>query len=167
LDIDNATETAERLKNRVLAEVFPLLAQGFWEDCERRRTMVRRPTEQDLADIFEATVTLLYRLLFLLHAESRKLLPVHEAPYREASLLKIMADIAEQAGTVESETAARLADPWSATETTLYDRLARLCRAIDRGEPTLNVPACRGGLFASLPSPAGRGAGGEGFGCLR
>ena len=126
--------------------------------------MVRRPTEQDLADIFEATVTLLYRLLFLLHAESRKLLPVHEAPYREASLLKIMADIAEQAGTVESETAARLADPWSATETTLYDRLARLCRAIDRGEPTLNVPACRGGLFASLPSPAGRGAGGEGGG---
>jgi hypothetical protein len=178
---DYAKEIGERLKNRIFVEIFPHLAQGFLEDRTRRLGNGKRPTgqkgtgsersaasvpspptEEELTDIYEATLTLLYRLLFLLYAESRDLLPIREAPYREASLRKIKEEIAEKAGIAESESAARLAKAWSATETTLYDRLARLCQAMDQGEPTLNVPVYNGGLFGSPPSPSGRGAGGEG-----
>ena len=60
------------------------------------RTIAARP--DGLHDTYEATLTLLYRLLFLLYAESRNLLPIREAPSRAASLTKIKEEIADKAG---------------------------------------------------------------------
>ena len=165
-----AKQLGERLKERIFVTIFPHLAQGFLEDRKRRMGLARRPTEDELDEVFAATLTLLYRLLFLLYAESRDLLPIREAAYRQASLTKIKEEIAEKAGIAESESADRLAKHFSATETAIYDRLSRLCSAMDRGEPALNVPVYNGGLFLTLSSPAGRtqpdgrGAGGEGEG---
>ncbi|NQT12818.1 MAG: hypothetical protein HQ582_08715, partial [Planctomycetes bacterium] len=95
---DYAKQLGERLKNRVFVDIFPYLARGFLEDRERRLGIGRRPSEEELRDAYEATLTLLYRLLFLLFAEARDLLPIREAPYREASLKKIKQEIAEKAG---------------------------------------------------------------------
>lgn len=111
----------------------------------------REPTEAELADIFEATLTLLYRLLFLLFAESRDLLPIREAPYQAASLKKIKDEIADKAGVAESEVAERLNKVYSAKDTTLYDRLCKLFEAMDKGNPLLNVPTYNGGLFNTTP----------------
>ena len=121
------------------------------EDRKRRLGTGRHPSEEERTEIYEATLTLLYRLLFLLYAESRDLLPIREAPYREASLKKIKEEIAEKAGIAESEAADRLAKFYSATQTSLYDRLVRLCEAMDRGEASLNVPEYNGGLFVTRP----------------
>jgi hypothetical protein len=144
---DYAKQLGERLKERVFVTIFPHLAQGFLEDRRASLGLRTPPTDEELRDTFEATLTLLYRLLFLLYAESRDLLPIREAPYYEASLKKIKGEIAEKAGIAESEAGARLRKAYSACETTLYDRLSRLFQAMDQGDPSLNVPVYNGGLF--------------------
>ncbi len=171
-----AKRLGERLKDRIFVTIFPHLAQGFLEDRRRRMNLRRQPKDDELIDIYEATLTLLYRLLFLLYAESRDLLPIREGPYREASLKKIKEEIADKAGIAESEVAARIDKAFSATETGLYDRLQRLCAAMDHGDPSLNLPTYNGGLFSSgvdaLSSAADAlssgadalGAGGSAFG---
>jgi hypothetical protein len=120
-------------------------------DRTQRLGQKKEPTEAELADIFEATLTLLYRLLFLLFAESRDLLPIREAPYQAASLKKIKDEIADKAGVAESEVAERLNKVYSAKDTTLYDRLCKLFEAMDKGNPLLNVPTYNGGLFNTTP----------------
>src|SRR5205807_699343 len=95
---DYAKRLGERLKERIFVTIFPHLAQGFLEDRKQRLGLKKAPTDDELRDLFEATLTLLYRLLFLLYAESRDLLPIREAPYRQASLKKIKEEIAARAG---------------------------------------------------------------------
>lgn len=146
-----AKQLGERLKQRIFETIFPHLAQGFLEDRKRRLGIKRPPTDDELHDTYEATLTLLYRLLFLLFAESRDLLPIREAPYRAASLTKIKEEIAERAGIAETEVEIRLEKAYSATETAIFERLLRLCAAMDRGDPSLNVPIYNGGLFITRP----------------
>ncbi len=148
---DYAKQLGERLKQRIFETIFPHLAQGFLEDRKRRMGIKRQPSDDDLRDAYEATLTLLYRLLFLLYAESRDLLPIREAPYHAASLTKVKEEIAEKAGIAETEVADRLARAYSASDTNLYDRSQRLCAAMDRGDPSLNVPIYNGGLFITHP----------------
>jgi hypothetical protein len=151
-----AKRLGERLKERIFVSIFPHLAQGFLQDRKHRLGQNKQATEQELAEIFEATLTLLYRLLFLLYAESRDLIPVREAPYRAASLKKLKEEIAERAGVAESGVTERLQKVYSSKETTLYDRLCRLFLAMDKGDPILNVPTYNGGLFntpASVTRP--------------
>jgi type I restriction-modification system DNA methylase subunit len=108
-------------------------------------------TTEELSDIYEATLTLLYRLLFLLYAESRDLLPVREGPYGEASLKKIKEEIAAKAGISLEEVDAPLEKTYSGKETALHDRLETLFKAMDKGDPVLNVPTYNGGLFSTTP----------------
>ncbi len=101
----------ERLKGRVFDEIFPHFARGFilharqtgqidanlesMEDEERNRL---------LEPYFSGTLTFLYRMLFLLYAESRDLLPVREVRgYYMKSLERIKQQIAEKAGKIEDE----------------------------------------------------------------
>ena len=159
-----AKRLGERLKDRIFLSIFPHLAQGFLTDRKQRLGIGKRPTDDELSDVFEATLTLLYRLLFMLYAESRDLLPTREAPYQAASLKRIKEEIAERAGVAESEVAERIGRVASPKGTALYDRLLTLFQAMDKGDPVLNVPTYNGGLFntSPLPSTPGRGAGGEG-----
>src|SRR5262249_41120164 len=95
---DYAKRLGDRLKERVFVTIFPHLAEGFLADRRGRLNLKGKPTSEELADVYEATLTLLYRLLFLLYAESRDLLPVREGPYGEASLRRIKEEVAAQAG---------------------------------------------------------------------
>lgn len=149
---DYAKDLGKRLKDRVFVTIFPHLAQGFLHDRKQRLGLKRKPTADELRDVYEATLTLLYRLLFLLYAEARDLLPIREGPYREASLRKIKEEIADKGGIAESEVADRLRKAYSPKEHALYDRLGRLCRAMDKGDASLNVPIYNGGLFITDPA---------------
>ncbi len=151
-----AKRLGERLKDRIFLTIFPHLAQGFLVDRKERLGQNRQQTEEELADIFEATLTLLYRLLFLLYAESRDLLPIREAPYHAACLKKIKDEIAGKAGVAESGVAECLQKAYSPKETGLYDRLCQLFRAMDKGDPILNVPTYNGGLFNTSPDKSDR-----------
>ena len=151
-----AKRLGDRLKDRIFLTIFPHLAQGFLVDRKQRLGQNKKQTEEELADIFEATLTLLYRLLFLLYAESRDLLPIREAPYQAASLKKIKDEIADKAGVAESDVAERLDKVYSAKDTALYDRLCTLFVAMDKGDPILNVPTYNGGLFNTKPDKSDR-----------
>ncbi|HVF59170.1 MAG TPA: hypothetical protein VNJ70_05095 [Thermoanaerobaculia bacterium] len=144
-----ARELGERLKERVFTEVFPHLAEGFLLSL---RTTEDSDESARLEEIFRATLTLLYRLLFLLYAESRGLLPVRETrDYFLSSLQRLKGEIADAAGTIRDQVPERLGRRYRKDSADLYDRLRQLFRYIDQGERELNLPAYNGGLFATSP----------------
>jgi len=141
---DYATRVSENLKELIFDSIFECLATGF---IEYRRTElgIKKETDESLKEIFNGCLALLYRLLFLLYAESRALLPVHDQDrYYKKSLKKLKEDIARDLATPGIEGMSHKAyDYWS--------RLESLCRIIDTGEKALNIPIYNGGLFETQP----------------
>ena len=83
----------------------------------------------NLAEVRDAALVFLYRLLFLLYAEDRGLLPVNDPRYDDYGLRKPVRD----------EVAARMArgDTFSAAATNYYNHLTTLFRLIDQGDPSI------------------------------
>ena len=120
---------AANLSDLVFGQVFPALA----------RAIAAAVPEAPLPEVREAALILLYRLLFILYAEDRDLLPVRDERYDDYGLRdKVRGDIGDRKdrGDVFSEHAARY---WSAVDD--------LCRAVDRGDATIGLPPYNGGLF--------------------
>lgn len=94
-----------------------------------------------LQDVFSGTLTFLYRLMFVLYAESLDLLPVNEAHgYRELSLRRLKHEIAGAGGTLLDAAPDRIRQHYTTNSTALYDRLTQLFAVIDRGSADLNMP---------------------------
>ena len=120
---------AANLSELVFGQVFPELA----------RAIAAAEPEAPLPEVREAALILLYRLLFILYAEDRDLLPVRDERYDDYGLRdKVRGDIGSRKdrGDVFSEDAARY---WSAVDD--------LCRAVDRGDAAIGLPPYNGGLF--------------------
>jgi hypothetical protein len=132
---DYARSVGDSLKVQVY-EALRHLAQGFL-DHPRNRLSAEPGT---LREIYDSSLILLYRLLFVLYAESRDLLPVHESTdYRDSySLHAIKHDVERN---LEH---GRALLPTSAT---LWPRLVELFGIISEGSPTLKVATFDGGLF--------------------
>ena len=94
----------------------------------------------DLQRVYRASLSLLYKLLFLLYGEARNLLPMQNAGYAYESLTRM----AERFATWRDG-----GRPISrATHATReYDHLLALFHRIDRGDPDLGIPRYNGGLF--------------------
>ncbi len=139
LALADGTANSRRLGQELERQIFsavPLIAQGLMRDEE--------PTEDSLAEAFENSLVLLYRLLFCLYAEARELLPVNEHHYFRYSVREQKERLA-----AEIEGGARFSD--AADE--LYNELRALFRMIDRGDPRLGVNEYDGGLFAADGHP--------------
>ncbi|MYH02342.1 MAG: restriction endonuclease [Nitrospira sp. SB0675_bin_23] len=121
---------AQDLSGVVFERVFPNLVQAIAD-----------VTEKSLAEVREAALIFLYRLLFVLYAEDRGLLPVNDSRYDDYGLRKRGRD----------DVARRMADKdtFSAHATSYYDHLMTLFRLIDKGDPSIGLPPYNGGLFAS------------------
>ena len=120
---------AASLSALVFGQVFPELA----------RAIAAATTDAPLPEVREAALILLYRLLFILYAEDRALLPVRNARYDDYALReKVRGDVGHRKdrGDVFSASAARY---WSAIDD--------LCRAIDQGDASIGLPPYNGGLF--------------------
>jgi hypothetical protein len=92
-----------------------------------------------LQEVREAALILLYRLLFILYAEDRNLLPVRERRYDEYGLReRVRTDIGRRKDSNDtfSDSAAR---HWSIIDD--------LCRAINIGDRSIGLPPYNGGLF--------------------
>ena len=96
-------------------------------------------TEESLKEIYSATLTLLYRLLFILYAEARDLLPVDEQAYQHYSLAGLKQKVADLQDKKSTLTELSM-DLWSDLDT--------LFKVIDAGDAKLNVPTYNGGLFS-------------------
>jgi Eco57I restriction-modification methylase len=146
-----AKRLGDRLKDRVFEEIFPHFAEGFIHASGGTARLLALPDarrEAELSDCFQATLTFLYRLLFLLYAESRDLLPVRETRgYWEVSLTRLKEAVAKAAGPLEDGVRKNLERAYGNDSTALYDRIFKLCRIVDQGSQELNVPLYNGGLF--------------------
>ncbi len=110
--------------------------------------------QAELDIVFHGTLTFFYRLLFLLYAEARALLPVKEVRgYFEGSLAKLACDVAAVAGDIGDDSADRIRKAYSTNAYGLYDRLRELFRVVDRGDADRNVPVYNGGLFLTEVDP--------------
>ncbi len=139
-----AVEVGARLKDLIFEEIFIYLARGVIEYRRQERVtdprVITAESSETLQQIYTATLTLLYRLLFLLYAESRDLLPVSDQHgYYQYSLTRIKNDIAGHLD--QGHALSRVSDNW-------WNDLAALFKIIDRGDPGLNVPTYNGGLFS-------------------
>ena len=126
---------AANLSDFVFQRVFPNLA----------REIADKAPDAPLSEVRDAALVLLYRLLFILYAEDRNLLPVRDKRYDDYALRdKVREDIRRRkdANDTFSKSAARY---WSAIDD--------LCRAIDKGDPSIGLPPYNGGLFDRLQTP--------------
>ena len=114
--------------SEVIDQVFPQLADAIFKAAPAA----------SLSEIRNAALTLFYRLLFILYAEDRDLLPVRDAAYDDYSLRRVRDDVGKrkEQGDVFSNTVARY---WSA--------IRDLCRIIDEGDASIGLPPYNGGLF--------------------
>jgi hypothetical protein len=75
-----------------------------------------------LATVFSGTMIFLYRLMFILYAESLELLPPrHVHHYGERSLDRMKHEIADAGGTVLDESPDKLGKHYKTSSTELHD----------------------------------------------
>ncbi|NGM71066.1 class I SAM-dependent DNA methyltransferase [Natronolimnobius sp. AArcel1] len=128
-------------------EAITVLAEGFLQYPENDLEA------SDLERIHDSSLIYLYRLIFVLYAESegRELLPTDNEIYRQSYSLNAL----------KQEVATELDGPqqaYHAWQDTLHARLEELFQLIDQGSEacgippeTLAVPAYNGGLFRTDP----------------
>ena len=118
----------------VFERVFPSLVQALADSAG-----------EELPEIREAALIFLYRLLFVLYAEDRGLLPVNDPRYVSYGLRK----------PVRQEIARRMdgGGVFSSSATSYYDHLMMLCGLIDRGDASIGLPPYNGGLFTPEAAP--------------
>ena len=126
---------AQDLSSVVFERVFPRLVAAIADAAGA----------DSLPDVRAAALIFLYRVLFVLYAEDRGLLPVNDARYDDYGLRK----------RVREDVARRMAegDTFSATAGHYYNRLIELFRQIDEGDESIGLPPYNGGLFAPETAP--------------
>lgn len=133
--ISFAQEVGDELKGRVF-RALEELSRGFvsWPEngLDPRNSQV-------LDQLRENCFILLYRLLFIFHAEARDLLPLKNSDYLDLSLQRLRERTAG---------ASRNGSNFSTSSRQLWTGLRDLFRLIDRGNPRLGVTPYNGGLFS-------------------
>ena len=127
-------QVAQDLSRVVFERAFPSLAQALFD-----------AGGTDLAQVRQAALVLLYRLLFVLYAEDRGLLPVNDTGYDDYGLRKrVRDDVADRR---------TRGDTFSTLAASYYDHVTTLCKIIDRGDASIGLPPYNGGLFAAEAAP--------------
>jgi len=121
---------AASLSRLVFDEVFPALA----------RALAASAPDASLDDVRDAALILLYRLLFLLYAEDRDLLPVSDDRYDDYALRPLRIEIGDRVSN---------GDTFSGTAAKVWSHVSDLSRIIDKGDASVGIPPYNGGLFAS------------------
>ena len=127
-------QVAQDLSGVVFESAFPKLVEAL-----------ANATGATLPQVRQAALIFLYRLLFLLYAEDRNLLPVNDSRYDDYGLRKRVRD----------EVARRMTDgdTFSSSATHYYDCLMTLSKLVDQGDPSIGLPPYNGGLFGSAAAP--------------
>ena len=130
---DYAQGVSENLKEQVY-DALRHVAQGFL-DCTGSGLP---PDPATLQAVYDNSLILLYRLLFILYAESRELLPLQD---NEAYRLTYSLDA------IKKDVKYNLKKPFLSTSRIYWACLQELFRAINEGNEQLGVPPYNGDLF--------------------
>lgn len=134
-------KVARDLSRVVFDEVFPVLADALARHDRGRPTV---PDAAWLEQIRQGSLILLYRLLFVLYAEDRDLLPDERGPYAAYSLTRVRREVAD------ARAAGRAPSPRAAI---FWARLRGIFTAIAHGDDGLGIPPYNGGLFETDAAP--------------
>ncbi len=97
-----------------------------------------------LSEVRQGALIFLYRLLFVLYAEDRHLLPIERDAYKEFALTRLRDEIANKfIGRSD----------FSERATLYWARLETIFRAIGEGDDALGIPPYNGGLFQPTEAP--------------
>ncbi|MCX8521839.1 MAG: hypothetical protein ORN28_09930, partial [Rhodoferax sp.] len=144
---------SQDLGQRVFDDIFPQLAHALARaDQSMARShsvgfgqFQRQQFDADyLEEVREATLVLLYRLLFLFYAEDRNLLPVRDERYVGYSVRRIRKQVRD---TVDA------GSRFSSTVSTIWLSLKGMFHLIDKGDDEIGMPAYNGGLFHAFRAP--------------
>lgn len=133
-------KVSQDLGARVFESIFPQLADAVAAGDPEARLV----SADYLAELREATLILLYRLLFIFYAEDRNLLPVRDSRYDDYALRTIRDDIARRRDAN---------DVFSASASCYWQHLGDLFRIISKGDVSIGMPAYNGGLFEESRAP--------------
>lgn len=138
-----AQELGEDLQDNVFT-ALRVLGRGF---VETNDLDIDPDNDEELDQLKEQSLVLLYRLMFVLYAESRGLIhPEGQdaiTDYEENfSLDELRLEIHDEIGEVDDGF-----DAYSEYSTSMWSRLEDLFRLIDEGEENLGIPPYNGGLF--------------------
>jgi Alw26I/Eco31I/Esp3I family type II restriction m6 adenine DNA methyltransferase len=145
--LEGSDEYAEELEDSLEGKIYSALeeaSRGFFNTSENDLD-----EEEDIDLVHRSSLILLYRLLFILNAESRGLLPVGDKAYDQTLSLDWFKDkIIEEPG-----------DVFLQDNTKAWDRrITDLFEAINEGQDlhTTKIPPYNGGLFAPDESEENR-----------
>ena len=127
-------QVANDLSGIVFAKIYPALIRALADKSGAELEKVR-----------QAALIFLYRLLFLLYAEDRDLLPVNDSRYDDYGLRKSVRD------DIDKRMSAR--DTFSTIASNYYNHITTLCRQVDAGDASIGLPPYNGGLFAQQAAP--------------
>ncbi len=136
---DFGEELRKGLEERLIKDALPNIARGLGEYVESQGADLN--DREQLRQIEEAALTLVFRFMFLLHTEARGYLPIGSAAYRPHSARQL----AEDSRLAGSSLGRRATQRW--------DRLRTLVRMVRTGDPSAGVPAYNGSLFAAAGFP--------------
>ena len=126
---------AANISDLVFEQVFPNLV----------RSIADAAPDAPLPEVRDAALVVLYRLLFVLYAEDRALLPVRDARYANVGLrVRVREDIGRRKDANEA---------FSTTATSYWNALDDLSRVIDQGDAAFGLPPYNGGLFLESKTP--------------
>ena len=132
---DFGEELRKGLEERLIKDALPNIARGLGEYLESHGSDLN--DREQLRQIEEAALTLVFRFMFLLHTEARGYLPLGSGAYRPHSARQLAED-------------SRLAmSSLSRKSTQRWDRLRTLVRMVRTGDRSAGVPAYNGSLFAA------------------
>ena len=128
-------ELWKRLDNRIRDRALPVLAEEMEVWAKATGLDLSDPAVRK--DLEQASLTLAFRLLFVLYAESAGYLPMSNAEYEGASLTRLVRE------------ARRTTDRLDDKSTALWLRFVVLVQAMRGGNSAWKVPAYNGALFSS------------------
>ena len=136
---DFGEELRKGLEERLIKDALPNIARGLGEYLESQGADLN--DREQLRQVEEAALTLVFRFMFLLHTEARGYLPIGSAAYRPHSARQL----AEDSRLAQSSFSRRATQRW--------DRLRTLVRMVRTGDRSAGVPAYNGSLFAAAGFP--------------
>jgi len=146
-----AQELGEDLQDNVF-RALRVLGKGFVESND----LEIDPNDEDglsADELKEQSLVLLYRLMFVLYAESRGLIdpddPDASEEYQEYfSLEAKREEIIDEVDGLDVESGAAFDREFSDYSSSIWGRLTELFELIDEGEEDLDIPPYNGGLFS-------------------
>ena len=119
----------DEISDKVFNHVFPILV----------RSIASSSPETDLGEVRDAALIVLYRLLFILYAEDRELLPVHSEKYKDLGLRHNLRNRIRNSSSLVNDNSKIYSRYW------LEIRL--LFDLLDKGDESTGFPQYNGGLF--------------------